>query len=277
MPANRCYQLEGKEITRKRRGILVKLNPAVAEIVRSALSILYERITKLDPASVDGKEGVRIKFIGIPLPEWYTQLKKLTANIVAGKSVAESDNLYSQAFFYMLDEENLIKASMSEEDSFITITAKGNAYYEDLLSKSKKVFIVHGHNEAKKWELKNFLSGLGLDPVILHEQDDLSMTIIEKFEYYARKCSFAFVLLTPDDEVAPGTAPSEAKWRARQNVILELGWFMGTLGRQNVVLIHNGPLEIPSDILGIVYLPFDKSILEVSEKIRQRLEGASIL
>ena len=141
---------------------------------------------------------------------------------------------------------------------------------------SKKVFIAHGHDEAKMWELKNFLLKLGLIPIILHEQDDLGKTIVEKFEYYASQCVFAFVLLTPDDHVSePNTLQSQ--WRARQNVIMELGWFMAKLGRERVVLLHKGYVEVPSDISGVIYLSFKESILETSEKIRQRLKGVSLI
>jgi len=144
------------------------------------------------------------------------------------------------------------------------------------LARSKKVFIVHGHDEAKKWELKNFLADLGLEPTILHEQDDLGKTIIEKFEHYAPQCSFAFVLLTPDDP-SLGTDPQENAWRARQNVIMELGWFMAKLGRDRVVILHRGRVDIPSDILGVLYLPFQTAVTEVGERIRQRLKGAGLI
>jgi predicted nucleotide-binding protein len=141
---------------------------------------------------------------------------------------------------------------------------------------TRKVFIVHGHDEAKKWELKDFILRLDLEPIVLHEQDDRGMTIIEKFEHYASECEFAFVLLTPDDPAAHA-ASTEAKWRARQNVIMELGWFMAKLGRERVAILHKGAVEIPSDILGVVYLPFVDSVLEVAEKIRQRLKGVRLL
>lgn len=143
-------------------------------------------------------------------------------------------------------------------------------------SESKKVFIVHGHDEAKKLELKSFLAQLGLEPIILHEQNDLGKAIIEKFEYYASQCVFAFVLLTPDDQSVVSNS-TESMWRARQNVIMELGWFMGKLGREKVVILHKGQVEIPSDILGVLYLPFSNSIFEVSEKIRQRLAGTNLI
>ena len=141
---------------------------------------------------------------------------------------------------------------------------------------SKKVFIVHGHDEAKKWELKNYLAGLGLEPIVLHEEDDLGKTIIEKFEHYAAECGFAVVLMTPDDQT-PGPDPTENAWRARQNVIMELGWFMAKLGRDRVMILHKGRVEIPSDILGVIYVPFRQDVIEAGEKIRQRLRGAGML
>src|SRR5262249_42016008 len=113
-------------------------------------------------------------------------------------------------------------------------------------SANKQVFIAHGHNKTNRQELKEFLAGLDLKPIILDEQDDRGLTIIEKFEYYAATCSFAFVLMTPDDETV-GRYQTESR-RARQNVIMELGYFMAYLGRERVVILHKGELEIPSDI-----------------------------
>jgi predicted nucleotide-binding protein len=141
---------------------------------------------------------------------------------------------------------------------------------------NRDVFIVHGHDEARKYELKNFLIGLGLNAIILHEQDSLGKTIIEKFEYYASRSNFAFILMTPDDPLSRSES-TESKWRARQNVIMELGWFMAKLGRQRVVILYKGELEIPSDILGVVYHRFNENITEAGESIRQSLKGAGLI
>lgn len=143
-------------------------------------------------------------------------------------------------------------------------------------SGNREVFIVHGHNDMKRMELKTFLTKLDLRPIVLDEEDDMGMTIIEKFEYYASCCGFTFVLMTPDDKIAD-TDETESKWRARQNVIMELGWFMARLGRERVVILYEDELEIPSDIYGVVYLKFEKSIYEISEKIRQRLKGVGLI
>jgi predicted nucleotide-binding protein len=148
---------------------------------------------------------------------------------------------------------------------------------EAVASDNKNVFIVHGHNLERRDELRDFLRDkLHLQPIILEECDDRGKTIIEKFEYYAPSCSFAFVLMTPDDMAASKARP-ESRLRARQNVILELGWFIGYLGRDRVVILSQGGLEIPSDIHGVVDIRFEKTISEVTEKIRQRLSGVELV
>ncbi|HVT58831.1 MAG TPA: nucleotide-binding protein [Thermoanaerobaculia bacterium] len=141
---------------------------------------------------------------------------------------------------------------------------------------NKTVFVVHGHSPVHRSELQGLLAGLGLQPVVLDEQDDLGMTIIEKLEYYAKICAYAVVLMTADDlAAAAGSAASQG--RARQNVVLELGWFMAYLGRDRVLLLYSGEVEIPSDILGVVYLRFKDSVREVEHKIQQRLRGVGMI
>jgi len=142
-------------------------------------------------------------------------------------------------------------------------------------SANKSVFIVHGHSSDRKKELKDFLITLNLQPIILDEQDHLGKTVIEAFEYYATTCSFAFVLMTPDDK--GDDANTGPRWRARQNVIMELGWFMAYLGRERVAILYQGEPEIPSDISGVLYLEFNQRISEITENIRRRLRGVGLI
>lgn len=121
---------------------------------------------------------------------------------------------------------------------------------------SKDIFIVHGHDEAAKQAVARLIEKLGLHAVILHEQADRGKTIIEKFEHHAG-VGFAVVLLTPDDMGHPKDKPAEAKPRARQNVVLELGYFIGILGRSNVCALMKGGIEIPTDFSGVLYTPMD--------------------
>jgi predicted nucleotide-binding protein len=119
---------------------------------------------------------------------------------------------------------------------------------------SRKVFIVHGHDEGAREAVARFLSKIGFEPVILHEQASQGRTVIEKVEAHS-EVGFAVVLLSPDDEGCVKGGPPQP--RARQNVLLELGYFIGHLGRDRVCALKRGDLEIPSDFGGVVYEPFD--------------------
>jgi CheY-like chemotaxis protein len=144
----------------------------------------------------------------------------------------------------------------------------------------RRPFIVHGQNEAAKLELKNYLQNtLHLrEPIILHEQPNMGRTVIEKFEDYATPACLAFVLLTPDDQGASIDDSDDLKRRARQNVILELGWFLGRFGRSGgrVILLYQGPLELPSDLHGVVYIDISSGIVASGEKIRQEVNSVQI-
>jgi len=123
----------------------------------------------------------------------------------------------------------------------------------------KNVFIVHGHDGGIKNTVARFLGkdGLGLDVTILHERASRSMTLIEKLEHYADQMDYAVVLLTPDDIGYAKDKSTEAKPRARQNVIFELGFFMAKWGRERVCAIKVGDLEGLSDFKGVVYIGWD--------------------
>lgn len=123
----------------------------------------------------------------------------------------------------------------------------------------RSVFLIHGHDEGTKEKVARFLEKLGLSVVILHEQVNKGMTTIEKFENYAANAGFAVVLFTPDDIGYPMASEQDKQPRARQNVVLEMGFFVGKLGRSKVFLLHKGAVELPSDILGVVYAPMDDS------------------
>ncbi len=120
------------------------------------------------------------------------------------------------------------------------------------------VFVVHGRDDGPKDAVAAFLRKLGLNPIILHEKPNQGRTIIEKFEKESN-VAFAVVLLTPDDVGALAGEESNLKPRARQNVIFELGYFTGNLGRERVCALTKGDVEKPSDYDGVVYIPFDDS------------------
>ena len=120
---------------------------------------------------------------------------------------------------------------------------------------NEKVFIVHGHSNEVKLDVARTIEKLGLTPIILHEQANSGKTVIEKFEEHS-DVGYAIVLLTGDDLGNVKTKDS-VNPRARQNVILELGFFIGKLGRNKVCPLYEKGVELPSDMSGILYTEID--------------------
>jgi predicted nucleotide-binding protein len=147
-------------------------------------------------------------------------------------------------------------------DSQASLAATGSveairASQLEAVHSANKVFLVHGHDEAAIHETARFLEGLDLRVTILREQPNSGRTIIEKFIDYA-DVGFAVVLLTGDDRGGLFSAPyDEQEPRARQNVILELGFFLGKLGRKRVCVLYQEGVGIPSDYSGVLFIPID--------------------
>lgn len=147
---------------------------------------------------------------------------------------------------------------------------------EDSLRHKENVFIIHGRDEAKWRELKDIIqSELRLNPIVLMQQPDAGCkTVVEKFEHYAQTCSYAIAVFTPDDEVTSG---NEVYLQARPNVIYELGWFCGRLGRENVMLLLKEGTSIFSDFGGIIQKRFAVNVSEKIVEIRKDLQAAGVL
>ena len=129
------------------------------------------------------------------------------------------------------------------------------------LSHGNEIFVVHGHDEAMKTSVARALEKLDLVPIILHERPNQGRTIIEKFTDYAN-VNFSVVLLSPDDVAySKDDDPKQARTRARQNVVFELGYFIGKLDRANVIALFRPDenFEMPSDYSGVLFTPFDES------------------
>lgn len=169
-------------------------------------------------------------------------------------------------------------------DNYRLMLLRENAVLDDVLNckwdkkivsmykeKTKmKTFIVHGHDREAKLSLKNYIQNILKmeEPIILSEKASGGLTIIEKFEKYSEECNLIFILLTPDDKYT-----DDNKFRARQNVILEMGYFLGKLGRKSgrVILLYKGNLELPNDISGLVYINIDNGIEAAGEEIRREI------
>jgi len=125
-----------------------------------------------------------------------------------------------------------------------------------IVKSSKKVFLVHGHDNGLKEKVARFLERVGLQPIILHEQANEGLTIIEKFEKHS-DVHFSIILMTPDDVGNSIKQKKDLNYRARQNVVLELGYFLAKLGRKNVCALVKDNIELPTDYKGVVYIAVD--------------------
>jgi predicted nucleotide-binding protein len=166
------------------------------------------------------------------------------------------------------------------------------------LSKPDKdtIFIVHGREIEQALLLQKYLrEKSNVKAVLFDDLSEKSRTVIEQLEYIRDHVCYAFVIVTPDDvgclseeidiiEKSIGghkTVNNETlskifemlKKRARQNVVFELGLFIGALGRENVCcLLRKGVEEKPSDIDGILYKPFEKSVTEIFHEINEEIK-----
>jgi len=140
------------------------------------------------------------------------------------------------------------------------------------MDKSKKVFIVYGHDEKARTELENILRRWGLEPVILDKMASGGKTIIEKLEGQMPEIGYGIVLATADDEGYRKGAENEKMYRCRQNVVLELGMLLAKLGRDKIAILQQHPNETerPSDIQGLLYIPFEEKLEPEASKLLAR-------
>lgn len=135
----------------------------------------------------------------------------------------------------------------------------------------QNVFVVHGHDEAKRRELCELLEKkLSLTPIVMQDQPGQSRTFNEKFEQIASTCEAAIAILTPDDVVEDS---KERYFQPRPNVMLELGWFIGALGRRRLLIIAKEGVQVPTDLLGIEQVPFKDNIAEKFLKIQREIKA----
>ncbi len=143
---------------------------------------------------------------------------------------------------------------------------------EETPTANRKIFVVYGHDEIARTQLEALLRRWDLEPIILDQQASAGQTIIEKLEEYGADVGYAIVLATPDDD---GKAKTESgyKSRVRQNVVLELGMFLAKLGREKVAILLKEAenFERPSDIQGLIYIPFQNKVDEVAVSLIREL------
>ena len=140
-----------------------------------------------------------------------------------------------------------------------------------------KIFIVHGHDDQAREQLELILRRLELEPFILQNNYGGGNTIIEALEQQIyEEAAFGIVLMTPDDYGYPKSKAEELKLRARQNVILEMGMVLASLGRDRMAILKKGVLEHPSDVDGVLRLDFNDHVKEVAVRLATRMKKEGI-
>jgi predicted nucleotide-binding protein len=191
----------------------------------------YSRATKLDHG------GIVMRFHGGPSDNSY----EARQHVAEGK--VEAVQTLRSAVQWLRDE-------ITDSEESPTNIGPTQA----VQTSSVKIFIVHGHDEAARQTVARFVEHIGFEAIVLSEQANQGRTIIEKIEAHG-DVGFAVVLLTPDD--LGGKAADSLRPRARQNVLLELGYFIAKLGRDRVCTLAKGDLELPTDFAGVVWEHLD--------------------
>ena len=250
------------------------------ERLQSALSVI-DQLKQLPMSSPQFKKWLRDTEVAISntfgdKPKYardFTDIRYIPVVIYSGMSDSHYQGFYvrglesaASAIESMIDE---IREYWADDDQPISAPSAGPNGPEI----TDEVFVVHGSDHGAKDAVARFLTKLGLEPIVLHEHPNQGRTIIEKFEQYA-KVGFAVVLLTPDDSCADTHQPGSSRPRPRQNVILELGFFLGKLGRDRTCALMKGDVEIPSDYNGIVYIPMDNEAWKL--KLVRELKQAGL-
>jgi predicted nucleotide-binding protein len=124
-----------------------------------------------------------------------------------------------------------------------------------------QVLILHGQDEETRKIVQKYVEGLGLTAEVLNDQASRGTTFNERFQSDIARIDFVVALLTPDDLVGSRSDPQNTKSRAGQNVIYQLGFFHGKLGRNRVCAVVKSDaqteMELPSHFLGVVYIFLD--------------------
>jgi predicted nucleotide-binding protein len=188
-------------------------------------------------------------------------------------------NLVDEAQMYDAFLETLSEEIAAHPGEVLDVPVAATAAPPEVVSpapgSSNAVFVVHGHDELNLLRLKEMLRDRwGLDPIVLSGEPGKGRTIIEKFEQEAQRAVFALALLTPDDIVE---VKDQHYAQGRPNVIFELGWFYGRLGRSRVCILFKKGTQIHSDLDGISRLEFSERVDEKRDELERELAAAEIV
>lgn len=117
-----------------------------------------------------------------------------------------------------------------------------------------KAFISHGKKSEALTKLQQFLSALGIEPIIVEAQPSLGKTVDDKVNYYLDRSDLVVILATGDDTI-------EGKLHPRQNVIHEIGLAQNKHAEKIIYLLEEGA-QFPSNINPMVWERFNQENME---------------
>lgn len=211
--------------------------------------------------------------------------KEEIKNILSKNNLSILDERRVNGCGYKLKVSNGAIINIFDKGTY-NVQGKNTAEIKKLLSTNphvptnKKVFVVYGHDHVSRTQLEAMLRRWDLEPIILDQLASSGNTIIEKLEEYTSQVGFGIVLATPDDVGrAKKDEDKELKSRVRQNVVLELGMLLSSLGREKVaILLKEEPdFERPSDINGLIYIPFKDNVEEAKVSLAKEMNRYSYL
>ena len=245
---------------------IVKKKEVVNTVTVGDKSILKEKIQELiKEADAIVKEELHKPERGMVFPEYISgpRYEKWMSDVYIISQRELLEHPLHEELGKLAQKRNQMESSINKIVGILKSVLTDEVFWaksnneQGILGMSKKVFIVHGHDETAKITVARVLEKAGFEPIILHEQANLGKTIIEKLDYYT-DVDFAIVLYTECDL---GRAKEETvdkeRYRARQNVVYEHGYLIGKIGREKVFALVKGDVETPGDISGVVYTPMD--------------------
>ena len=275
------YDLSTKSLSMKRIRMVLNKDEIIQQLTQLKIRLLEEVVVAY---STRGYEFGQNRFDALK-----RKTREILDNYLPGESVRFDQSLVSYSFSMASRWEDtgqwFLRNSGGKYAAYIDsliMDIEGNEYAlpenkqekneEETTSpspKNNRIFIVHGHGEAAKERTARFISKLQLEPIILHEQASKGKTIIEKLEHYT-DVGFALVLYTEDDlgNTSRDAEKGTLNPRARQNVVFEHGLLIGLLGRERVMPIVDGNVELPGDISGVVYISDKDWQLTVAKELK---------
>jgi hypothetical protein len=232
---------------------------------------IWQPILSIFPILFKGSDAsIRAEIVGYQgnMPQYKALLREAVAEY------RQADKLPSSLNPMFLALAGLCTSIADRLETRIEVfgSERGQRYLSPL---GEKIFIIHGHDEAKWRELRDLLEDrFKLKTVVLKEEPGAGETLIRKFEEFADDCGYAFALFTPDDFVKKD---GKSYFQARPNVLFELGWFYGHFGRDRICIVKKAKTELPSDLGGILSIDFHDEVSEGFVKIQDELKRVGVL